>query len=193
MIKMFAGVFAVMAVLVVIAFLGYTEFVSNHAMDIIALMVSVAIYITGYSGLKQPEIFSGESEVIPGKSSDKLIQNEDQAKSMVTKLKDLMEEEQLYRVNDLSLQGLAEAAEIPAYLVSQVINDHLDQNFFDFVNRYRIEDVCQQLKDPANDNLTILSLAYDAGFNSKSVFNTAFKKYTGTTPSQYRQEFQPDE
>ena len=60
------------------------------------------------------------------------------------------------------------------------------QNFFDYVNNYRVEEFKKLVNDPAKKDDKLIFLAYDAGFNSKSTFNTAFKKFTGQTPSDYR-------
>ena len=60
--------------------------------------------------------------------------------------------------------------------------------FFDFINEYRLDEVKQALTDPAKQHLKILAIAFDAGFNSKTSFNTIFKKHTGMTPSEYRQQ-----
>ncbi|MCK5455567.1 MAG: AraC family transcriptional regulator, partial [Melioribacteraceae bacterium] len=68
----------------------------------------------------------------------------------------------------------------------EVINTKTGMNFFDFINRYRIEEVKKEIIKPENDNLTLLAVAMDVGFNSKSSFNTLFKKYVGLTPSKYR-------
>jgi AraC-like DNA-binding protein len=84
---------------------------------------------------------------------------------------------------DFDLAALAQGIDTPAYRVSQVINTELRQNFFDFVNAYRIGESRRQLKE--NDK-SITEIMYAAGFNSTSVFNTTFKKHTGLTPSQYR-------
>ena len=72
------------------------------------------------------------------------------------------------------------------YQLSQVINTSLGQNFYNLINSYRVEEAKQQLSASDKQNQTILAIAYDVGFNSKSVFNKAFKKFTGTTPSKYR-------
>jgi len=72
--------------------------------------------------------------------------------------------------------------------LSEVINGHLNQNFFDFVNSYRVEKVKQDLEDPDKLHFTLLALAMDAGFNSKSSFNSIFKKHTGLAPSVYREQ-----
>jgi AraC-like DNA-binding protein len=72
--------------------------------------------------------------------------------------------------------------------LSQLINEGLNQNFFDFVNSYRIEEIKKQLHDPKLSHIKIEEIAFQNGFNSKSAFNTAFKKFTQTTPSQFRKE-----
>ena len=85
----------------------------------------------------------------------------------------------------LSLKQVAQKMEISTNYLSQVINENLKKNFFDFVNEYRVNLVKQKMKDPTNSQYTLLALAYDCGFNSKSSFNVIFKKNTGLTPSQY--------
>jgi len=67
-----------------------------------------------------------------------------------------------------------------------LINHHMDQHFFDFVNEYRIQKAMNILKDKSKKELTILEILYEVGFNSKSSFNTSFKKYTRLTPTEYR-------
>ena len=62
----------------------------------------------------------------------------------------------------------------------------LNQNFYDFINTHRIEEIKKRMNDSKFQNLTLLALAYDVGFNSKSVFNAAFKKHTGMTPKEYK-------
>lgn len=86
----------------------------------------------------------------------------------------------------MTLAQLAEQVNIPAHYVSQVINEKLATSFLDFVNGYRVKAAQAKLIDPKLSHYTILSIAYEAGFNSKSTFYTAFKKVTGMTPSQYR-------
>ena len=99
-----------------------------------------------------------------------------------------MEKDRLFIEGNLTLQGLSKKLNIPAHNISEVINTRIDKNFYDFVNEYRVKEVQEKLKDPANDNLTILAVALDAGFNSKSAFNTVFKKTTHLTPSEYRKK-----
>ena len=69
--------------------------------------------------------------------------------------------------------------------MTEIINNIVKQNFYDYVNNFRVEEFKSLANDPANMHLKILSLAYDAGFKSKTTFNTTFKKITGQTPSEY--------
>jgi AraC-like DNA-binding protein len=97
-----------------------------------------------------------------------------------------METKKIYAKNDLTLNEFAEHLAIPAHHLSQIINDRLQQNFYDFINNYRVEEAKKRLLDPAYQHLTILAIAYEVGFSSKSVFNTAFKKHANMTPSQFK-------
>jgi AraC-like DNA-binding protein len=104
------------------------------------------------------------------------------------RLKELMEHEKRYRQSGLTLKDLADALSISAHQLSQVLNQHLETNFYDFVNRYRVEEVKAELANPHKKHLTILALALDAGFDSKTTFNAVFKKHTGLTPSAYKKQ-----
>lgn len=97
-----------------------------------------------------------------------------------------METEQPYINMDLTLKDLATALDTYPYYITQVLNTVFNQNFYDFINTYRVEEVQRRLSDPQFKNLTILAVAYDCGFNSKSSFNRIFKQKTGLTPSQYK-------
>jgi adenylate cyclase len=78
--------------------------------------------------------------------------------------------------------------ELPPNYLSQLLNAGFEQNFAEYVNSYRLEDFKRKLSDPAFQHLTLLGLAYESGFNSKTSFNTFFKKTTGTTPAAYRKQ-----
>ncbi len=116
--------------------------------------------------------------------------NKAEALIIADKLKSLMQSEQLYLESELHLAALAKKVDVSTHKLSQVINEYLDKNFFDFVNEYRIEKVKEFLTDPNNNHYKITSLAYDSGFSSKSTFYNLFKKLEGMTPSEYRQKHQ---
>jgi AraC-like DNA-binding protein len=92
----------------------------------------------------------------------------------------------LYQDPDLHLDGLADSVGISTRSLSALINGHHKQNFYDFVNDYRVRDAQRQLEDPSLKSKTIQKIFEDAGFSSKSTFHTYFKKVTGKTPSEYR-------
>ncbi len=98
----------------------------------------------------------------------------------------LIEEEKLYKEMGLSVNEIAEKLDSQTYLVSQAINSCLGKNFFELINRYRVEEAKTLLKDESMNYLSIVGIGYEAGFNSKTSFNTSFKKYTGMTPSEYK-------
>ncbi len=100
-------------------------------------------------------------------------------------LENFIRKSRIYLNAELSLEELAAQVKIPKHHLTQLLNDRFKKNFYSFVNAYRIDEAVKKLKDP-NTELSILSLAYDCGFNSKSSFNNYFKKITTHTPSEYR-------
>lgn len=123
-------------------------------------------------------------EETPSYANYGLKQNE--AFSLSEKLKTYMQEEKPYINMDLTLKDLASALDTYPHYVTQVLNTVFNQNFYDFINTYRIDEIQKRLDDPQYKNLTILAIAYDCGFNSKSTFNRIFKQKTGLTPSEYK-------
>ncbi len=103
----------------------------------------------------------------------------------------LMEGESVYADTELTLSALAEKLKISPGYLSQIINEKENRNFFEFVNRYRIEAAKMKLVNPDYNQYSIMGIALESGFNSKSTFNSLFKKYTGTTPSSFKKSFQP--
>ena len=103
-------------------------------------------------------------------------------------LEQLMSKEKPYLDPDLTLRDLAKILEIPPNHLSQLLNEGFDKNFAEYVNSYRVETFKSKAADPAQQHLTILALAFDSGFNSKTVFNTFFKKMMGMTPKAYWKE-----
>jgi AraC-like DNA-binding protein len=97
-----------------------------------------------------------------------------------------MMEYKLYREPLLTLKDVAEKSAVPAHYVSQILNEKLNEKFYDYINRYRIEECKKILSTHSQNEKTILQILYDVGFNSKSAFNSAFKKYVGMTPSEFK-------
>lgn len=103
-------------------------------------------------------------------------------------LKKIMEEEKLYLDADINMTSLAEKMQLSNGYLSQIINQREGLNFYDYINRYRVEEVKKYLTDPKYSNLSLLGMAMEAGFKSKSTFNLVFKKLTGKTPSEFKNQ-----
>ncbi|MFO7891996.1 MAG: helix-turn-helix transcriptional regulator [bacterium] len=186
--KEFSLVVAVSIILTVFVFTTYGRSVAPYAGNIIALMVAFFIYKAGYDGLRNMEIFMADAHMVQRKKYTQSTLRPDQAAEYEKRLLSVMSIKKPYLSNNLSIQDLAEECGIPAYHLSQIINEQFNQNFFDFINRYRIEEAKKLLTDSVKKHYTILAVAYEVGFNSKSAFNKAFKKYTHETPSQFRDQ-----
>lgn len=164
------------------------------------------IYIITYKGITQPTLW----QLKPGTTREEFelqmqdaeavetVQSDEKQKYLKTgltgnKLDEIvsgitgaMENDKVYRDTELTLQQLAEKLEYSPHQVSQAINEGLRKNFYDLVNGYRVEEAKRLLLDPRSRQYTILSIGQDAGFNSKTTFNTVFKKFTGKTPTSFR-------
>lgn len=107
---------------------------------------------------------------------------------LIERLEEAMENEQPYLNQNLSFERLAEKLDIPVKELSNAINRHYEVNFYEFINNYRMQEARRMLEDPALFDKSITDIFYDAGFNSKSVYNTLFKKKFNKTPSQFRND-----
>ncbi len=113
---------------------------------------------------------------------------EARAQTLVARLDALMCTDKPYLEEDLTLPSLALRLEVTPQLLSQLLNQWLGRSFHDYIADYRVQDVMRCLQDPAYDSQTVLALANDAGFRSKSAFHDAFRRVSGTTPNRYRQQ-----
>ncbi|MBU1536339.1 helix-turn-helix domain-containing protein, partial [Myxococcota bacterium] len=114
--------------------------------------------------------------------------DEEQAQVLLDAVRRLMEEERIWQDPLLSMKRVARKLQMKQADLSQVLNDRLGQNFHSFVNGYRVSHVCDRLRDRADCGVTILEIAFDAGFSSKSAFHVQFKQVTGMTPSEFRKK-----
>lgn len=128
--------------------------------------------------------------ILENKDSEPLAGNEKKQDETLSKLQQFMITEKPFLNPSLTIQDISNTIQIPTRELSILINHQLDQHFYDFVNSYRIEQAMEILKDTSKSKLTILEILYEVGFNSKSSFNTAFKKHTGYTPTDYRKILQ---
>jgi AraC-like DNA-binding protein len=155
--------------------------------DGLFLSLSVFVILIGYFGLKQKVIFTSEDLMVA--EVDTKIQtkysgsrlSDSEAKQYTEMLTDYMKSAKPYLNPDLSLPRLATELNISNHYLSQVINEQFNLNFFDFVNGYRVEAFKEKVKDPEFRHFTLLGIAFECGFNSKSAFNRIFKKYMYNT------------
>lgn len=142
-----------------------------------------------FKALLSPKLFRGINVNLK-LSKDLTIKKdtnpETEKNKQIEDLRNYMDKEEPFLNPALTVKILSEKIEIPARELSVLINQKLGQHFFDFVNGYRIEKAMTILKDPSKSKHTVLEILYEVGFNSKSSFNTAFKKHTKTTPTAYR-------
>lgn len=147
-----------------------------------------------YKALNNPDLFRNIDSrlklvahiISEEKNSAQLAVDEKEYSEDLLKLKKYMMEEKPFLNPSLTIQDVSKAIKIPVRDLSILINHKLEQHFYDFVNTYRIAYAMDILKDITKSKVTILEILYEAGFNSKSSFNTAFKKHTGNTPTSYR-------
>lgn len=164
--------------------------------SIIYFFISIFIYAVGYGALNQPEVFNYHEEKIKAEEAEsagtakyvKSSLSEEDIERIKTGLIEAMEREKFYLKSDLTLSQLAEELNASNHNLSEVINTSFNKNFYDFVNFYRVEEFKERIKKPEYENYSLLAVAFDSGFSSKTSFNSIFKKYTNTTPSEYKKQ-----
>lgn len=152
--------------------------------------IGFMIYAIGYTTFQHPEIISDGLIMKHSPKYEKSALTAERAENYSRKLSVIMKTEKLFTQSDLKLQDLAKRLSISPHHLSQILNERLQQNFYDFINQYRIEEAKSCLTDPEKKHRTILEIAFDVGFNNKASFNSAFKKYVGQTPSQFKKSQQ---
>jgi AraC-like DNA-binding protein len=180
----------------IIGFVAFELIIGNsiseprNAFYIIATVNTVFIFVLGYFGLRQPHIFVTRPEQAQ-QAKEKYMHsglNEAESDRIIRDLKKFMKDERPFLDPKLTLAGLANQLGTSPNRLSQVLNSELGVTFYDFINDYRIEEVKQQLINPEKSHITLLGIALESGFNSKSSFNKLFKEKTGQTPSQFKKE-----
>lgn len=152
-------------------------------------------------GFKQPGIFNelysrsrtvAFTEIDPDKKTEVKYERSGLKKKDAEKYQKMllkyMKDEKPYLDGNLTIHDLSEKLDIPRHYLTQVINETLYKNFYTFINEYRVEEVKKLLTDPGYQKYTLTSIAYEAGFNSKSSFNSVFKDLVGKTPTEFKEE-----
>lgn len=164
---------------------------------IAGIALVLIIYWIGFSQYLRPQVVvvTEQGEPPPSPTSEsvtpaKLSLSEPEMQQYTKVLKNAMTQEKLYLDASLNLASLAEHLNIPSKHISQTLNQFVGKNLNDFVNEYRVEDMKQKLLDKKYDHLTILGIAFEAGFNSKATFQRIFKKIVKLSPSEFKKQHQ---
>lgn len=159
------------------------------------LSILLMVNIVTVQGLRNPALFVklSEADLAPQPSKAPKTTTGQYSESVLDqvleRLQHVMLNEKPYTDPGLTVNKLADILDVHPKALSQAINVHLGYNFAEYINSNRIAFAEERLKNPADDGETVMEIMFDAGFNSRSVFNTLFKKKTGLTPSQYRKKF----
>ena len=180
-------------------FMGLTPLANYFyfVFTIILLILFVYINLVILKAMQRPALFAGiREEDQPPKGEEQRpkgvpkyagsLLTPEESKTLLHRLQQHMQTTKPYLEPELTLEELSAQLSLRPKILSQVINENTGQNFFDFVNRYRIGEAKRMLTDPTDKKITVQEILYVVGFNSKSSFNTLFKKYTGVTPSEFK-------
>jgi AraC-like DNA-binding protein len=180
-------------VVVLLTFINSYQFQLDY---LLLLIIAISIYAIGYSAISNPEIFEAipefdlQSFELNKETPVHGSRNSNRFPELKEKLLQYMDSNKPYLKSDLKISELADSLAVPYYQLSQLINDEFLVNFYDFINKYRVEEA-KKLLIEGNRNYKILAIAYEVGFNSKATFNRVFKKTTDLTPSEFREKFSP--
>ncbi len=170
---------------------------------VFSAVVTYVLFI-GYFGIKQVGIFTNQSSANPSvvlelekneaesqPEKDKYKKSgltENQLESIHKRLTQVMRDEKLYLIPELTLSEVAKNLNTHPNALSQVVNQLEQKNFFDYINGLRIEEFKKRIASSEHQQFTLLSIAHDCGFNSKTSFNRNFKKLTGISPTEYLEQ-----
>ncbi|MGR3810374.1 helix-turn-helix domain-containing protein [Jiulongibacter sp. NS-SX5] len=173
----------------------------ENFIDLIWLAFSAITYFIGYFAIKQAETFKAEprkisifddiletpiAQKVQTLSNEKPTEEPDESiLTTINALEKNLEENKPFHNPKLSLSELAQQINVPPHQLSKAINVHYHKNFFELINGLRIDEFKTLAQNPKYQHLTLLALAYEVGFNSKTAFNRSFKKTTGQTPREY--------
>lgn len=165
----------------------YPDYDKSMLLHFFFVTESAMIIVIGIFALNKPEILF-DKFVTEGKSKyANSSLNQALAKELAKKVEKMFEKEELFADQEISLSSLASRLKVPNHHLSQVFSEQLGQSFYDYVNSKRVERAKQLMRKEQQEFQSLLDLAYLVGFNNKTSFNTAFKKFTKLTPSQFRE------
>jgi len=188
-----AGLGFIWSMVILTNILVYIPIISDALSEnVIYLSVVIAVFFLGYFGIKQQAIYSNKAD--PGRNKRAMQERSYHKKakeaSISSALQDYFWDEKPYLNSRLTLKEVADALRTSENQLSHIINKQMGKNFFEFVNSFRVEEFKSRTVLPEYRNYTLISIAYESGFNSKATFNRVFKNYTGQTPSDFYQSLQ---
>lgn len=173
------------------------EDIIEYFASLSTILTFFMVYWIGYNGFSQSEIFKNKLFILSKKEDDNIEDKIDilyeESKKEYIKIKTRIETEKLYTNRALNLRNLSTILEIKEKELSKLINKHSKTNFYQFINGFRVAEFKKLLASPKAKQLSILGLAEEAGFSSKSTFYTAFKAVEGITPKQYEMSLKTSE
>lgn len=159
------------------------------------LFFLAVVYMIAYFSIKQREIYPQDLDIDEIVNTNNIENEQQKSKQLLSnseletlkeKLLYLIETEKPYLDSELNLVKLADKLSLSTHQLSYVINNGFNENFFQFINKYKVQKAKELLNNPKYDNYTIVAIGFESGFNSKTAFNTTFKKMTSYTPTEYR-------
>lgn len=150
-----------------------------------AALFSISVFALSFKGILQQEIFNTFLEQTPVSATSSTASVEPN-QVLIEKVVQYMNDKKPYLNAELTLTSLAKDLSVSRSQLSQLINEGIGENFYDFVNKYRVEEVKRLMTALEAKNFSLLGIALEAGFKSKSTFNLIFKRFTGLTPSEYK-------
>lgn len=183
------AIFALIALTLIVWGISYISWVTANYNILSAIgyrtvwiILPFIMYTLGFFAIRQPELFKINPEYSLEK--DAVIDNED-LEILKEKVAKSMQEHRPFLNPRFTLQGLSELTGIKPHLLSKVINKGFELNFSDYINSYRVEEFKELVMKEEKREFTLLAVALEAGFNSKTTFNTTFRKFTNTTPREF--------
>jgi len=175
--------FSVFVMLIMMMIIAIHKLDASYFNNIVSVVFSITIYVLGYKGMSQKTIMivKNDEEIVKDKPAESKVDEQ-----LLSRVIEYMIIQKPYHDPELSLTLLASQINISRNQLSELINTGTGGNFYDFVNKYRVDAVKEMMANPKFKDYTILAIAFEAGFPSKSTFNSIFKKFTGLTPSEYK-------
>ena len=196
-------------VIVVLMVIGYTLMftysslllfkiinIAFNPLGIITISFTILSYLIGFYGYNQPALFNQKfnhtnTQHQPTEEKNTYKLNKKETDQITKKIEEIMMEQKPYTKGDLTIDELASILNISRSGLTQLLNQNMGKNFYKFINEYRVNEAKNLLVDPEFKNFSLVAIGYEAGFNSKSTFNSFFKSQTGMTPSEFKKRYSP--